>query len=206
MGPVSLNATRMLDVGCDDGSFLLAAADLYGISPVGVDVSARAVQIARSKGIQVFHGVLEDMPNDLHGFTVISAVDVLEHMANPAGFLESVKKRISPSGLLYIQTPNPASVVYGIGRILGNSTGGRPTAAIKRLFPPEHIQYFSRKGLRAIANRCGFEVVDLCTRTLLAREIAAGKSVVAALGAVQCFDRIKRSEILLCAVLRVRQK
>src|SRR5688572_450256 len=110
MDPASFRGARMLDVGCDDGSFMLAAAELYGVTPVGVDVSSRAVQLARSRGLQVVHGVLEEVSQELSGFRIASAIDVLEHMVNPAAFLESVRERMAPGGVLYLQTPNPASV------------------------------------------------------------------------------------------------
>src|SRR5437870_684919 len=69
----SLRGQRMLDVGCDTGALLQAAAALYGVVPVGIDVSHRAVATARSEGIEAYCTSLESAPSHLRHFRVITA-------------------------------------------------------------------------------------------------------------------------------------
>jgi 2-polyprenyl-6-hydroxyphenyl methylase/3-demethylubiquinone-9 3-methyltransferase len=192
----------MLDIGCDAGSLLLAAAESYGVVPFGVDVASRAVSLARSRGLDIFHGAVEQAPRDLAGFKVVVAVDVIEHTADPAMFLRCLRERMLPGGVLYIQTPHCHSAVYAIGVLIARIASGRPAKMLDRLFPPEHVQYFSRAGLRDAAARCGFEVVSLEANVLPAQDIVASAAVRAGLALFQALDTFRGTQILLRAVLR----
>lgn len=198
----SLRGERLLDVGCDTGSLLIAVSECYGVIPFGLDVSYRAVEASRARGLRVFHGVIDNAPADFTGFKVVTAVDVLEHTARPGVFLRRLYERILPGGILYLQTPNFESVVYRLGRGICNLTGGHPRDAMERLFPVQHVQYFSQNGLRLLAERSGFEVARLETRPLPARDIIASRPVRAALVVLQLIDSYRKQEILHCVVLR----
>jgi 2-polyprenyl-3-methyl-5-hydroxy-6-metoxy-1,4-benzoquinol methylase len=198
----SLAGSRLLDIGCDTGEFLSAAAECHGVVPAGVDVASRAVQRARSRGLPVWQGMVEDAPNEMSGFDLITAVDVIEHTPDPHALLASAWRRLVPGGLMYVQTPNFGSTVYAAGRSLCRMTGGRPRRMLERLLPPEHVQYFSRSGLRLLAERSGFRVAKLQTRILPARDIATAACVRGGVMALQAVDRWRGEEILICAVLR----
>jgi len=198
----SLEGERVLDIGCDTGSLLLAAVQIYGVVPFGLDVSSRAVDVSRGRGLQVFHGTVDDAPQVFSCFKLVTAVDVLEHTTEPAVFLRQVYERIVPGGFLYLQTPNFDSIIYQLGRQICNLTKGRPRASMERLFPAQHAQYFSRAGLAILAERSGFQVAHVEARVLPARDIVASSPVRAGLAALQVIDRVLRREILLCTVLR----
>src|SRR6185295_17912012 len=78
----SLQGERLLDIGCDTGSFMAAARQMYGIMPVGVDVSIRAVERALENGLEVYETSLEAAPEHLSDFGLITALDVLEHVTD----------------------------------------------------------------------------------------------------------------------------
>ena len=198
----SLRGQRLLDVGCDTGQFLACAARRFGIRPVGVDVAARAVEIAAAAGIEAYHTTMEDAPARLAGFPVITAIDVIEHVADPARFLRDIRGRLAGGGAAYVETPNIRSAVYSLGRALCGVARGRPEAVFRRLFPPEHVQYFTAASLRRLAADAGLEMVRLGRRTLPTRDIAVGLPVRAALGLIQAADRLAGREILIWAVLR----
>jgi SAM-dependent methyltransferase len=200
--PASLKGERLLDVGCDTGSLLAAAAETYGLVPAGVDVAERAVAGARAKGFEVFHGTLEEAPAEYSGFGLVTAVDILEHVVDPQRFLADVFRRMRPGGILYVQTPNLDSTVYGVGRGLCRLTAARPRGFFDRLFPPQHIQYFSAPGLRSLAEKAGFTVGRLGRRILPAADIVASQTVRAGMMALQAVDSVSGREILHCAVLR----
>jgi SAM-dependent methyltransferase len=197
-----LRGERMLDIGCDVGSLLVAAAQSYGIQPLGLDVAGRAVQVARSRGLQVFHGTIETAPQEFSGIKLASAVDILEHAANPSAFLKSVRDRLASGGLFFIQTPNCESIVYQLGWRISQLTNGRPSGSLDRLFPPQHIQYFSQCGLQFLAQRIGFQVVDMQTRILPRSDIVTSVLVRAGLMGLQVIDSLRGKQILLCTVLR----
>jgi SAM-dependent methyltransferase len=199
--PASLRGERMLDIGCDTGLFLKTAQQEFGIIPMGVDVAARAIEEARAQGIEAFHGILEDAPRDFAGFAAASAIDLIEHVPDPAALLREVRNRLRPGGVVYLETPNIQSVIYRFGRVLNDLTGGKPADLMERLFPPQHIQYFTLKSFRQLADGVGLQVVSLTTRVLPAAHIAASLSALVPISILQACDRILGTEILICSVL-----
>jgi SAM-dependent methyltransferase len=197
-----LRDERMLDIGCDVGSLLAATAENYGVIPVGLDVAFRAVEVARSRGLEIFRGTVEEAPAGFSGFKLITAVDIIEHTTDPGAFLRSVHERMSSGGILYIQTPNCESAIYRIGWRISGLTNGRPQGVMERLFPPQHIQYFSRRGFRSLAEKCAFQILDLQTRILPAKDIVTSTLVRAGLMGLQVIDSWRNDQILLCAVLK----
>ena len=198
----AVRGERHLDVGCDTGAFLLTAARLYGTKPVGVDIAQCSVAEAKRQAVEAYCCPLEDAPPSLDGLAVITAIDLIEHVVSPAVFLEEVRTRLRPGGVCYLETPNIASAVYRLGRALARSTGGAPSWIFERLFPPEHIQYFSRDGLTSLANAAGLEAVEISTRALPFADIGTSFPVRLGMTAVQSLDAAGRNEILLCMVLR----
>ncbi len=198
----SLRGQRWLDIGCDTGLLLKAAREKLGIVPVGIDVAQRAVEMARQNGLDAYQFSIENAPLELSGFPVVTAVDLIEHVPDPGEFLRRVRDRICPGGALYLETPNIRSAVYRFGRALAQLTRGRTAGLIERLFPPQHIQYFTAKSLAFLAESSGFEVVRLIQRGLPLSDIAASPLARMPIAMLQAFDRVAGTEILLCAVLR----
>jgi|SRR5579863_1162208 len=197
-----LRGKRVLDVGCDTGVFLSTAAAEFGIVPVGVDVAAIAIEAARRSGIEAYHTTIEEAPESLTEFTAITAIDLIEHVSDPKGFLREVFRRLRPGGVVYLETPNIRSAVYSAARMLSYVFRGRKSNILERVFPPQHIQYFTRNGLAGLARECSFEVAWLGTRALAWDDIAASAAVCAGMAVLQQADRLIGSRILLCTVLR----
>jgi SAM-dependent methyltransferase len=192
----------LLDVGCDTGGFLQAAAQEFGIVPVGVDAASRAVAAARQQGIETYLTLIENAPDHLRDFRIITVIDLIEHVTDPTGFLREIRTRLRPGGLVYLETPNIHSAVYRIGHSLGRLIGWRPAGILERLFPPQHAQYFTLASLAGLARTVGFEVVRIDTRVLPWSDIAASLPVRAATSSMQLLDRCTGARILIWAVLR----
>jgi len=201
-GSDSLRGQRLMDIGCDTGTFLAVAAREFGISPIGVDVGARALAVAAQQGIEVYRATIETAPEHLQDLAAITAIDLIEHLSDPAAFLREIRKRLRPGGVAYLETPNIRSAVYGTGRILSSLTGGRPAALYQRLFPAQHIQYFTRASLATLVKACGFELARMGTRALPWDDIAASGLVRAGMAGMQTLDRMTGERILIWAVLR----
>lgn len=203
LGPstvASLHGRRHLDIGCDTGGLLEAAAELFGTRPVGIDVAARAVALARQAGIEAHQSDLAGAPQ-LRGFNLVTIVDVLEHVADPAGFMRDVESRIEPGGWCYIETPNIASFVYQVGRVLTTLTGARPAWICQRLFLPEHVQYLSVDGVERLAAASGLRVQECGRRQLSSADINTTLPVKLAVSALQMIDSALGTELLHWAVL-----
>jgi glycosyltransferase 2 family protein len=198
----NLRGARHLDVGCDTGSLLLAAHRIYGTAPVGIDISQRAIAGAAGSGLETHCCTIDDAPDGIRDLSVVTAIDLIEHIIEPVRFLEQVKQRLRPGGVCYLETPNVHSNVYRIGHALSRVNRGRPAWIFERLFPAEHIEYFSASGLRAVAERAGLEVVGLSTRALPFSDIAASLAVRMAMTAIQATDFLSGQRILLCMLAR----
>lgn len=198
----ALRGQRLLDVGCDTGGFLQAATQEFGIVPIGIDAASRAVAAARQQGIEAYLTPIERAPEHLKDFRLITVIDLIEHVIDPTGFLREIRERLRPGGLVYLETPNIQSAVYRIGGGLGRLTGRRPTAILERLFPPQHVQYFTVTSLAGLARAVGLEVVRIGTRVLPWRDVAASLPVRAAISAIQLLDRWTGAWILIWATLR----
>lgn len=193
---------RILDVGCDTGSLLAAAKDAYGIIPYGVDVSSRAIQIAQERGIRVHLGTVEDAPSDFRDFPVVTAIDIIEHVANPEAFLRSISTRLRDGGILYVQTPNVECSLYCVGRWLSKLTGARPRSTFTRLFPMQHLQYFTRQALIQLAERCGFCTVKVQVTSLPDRDIVVEEPIRSFFKILQLADSLSGNGTLIRALFR----
>ena len=198
----SIRGQRMLDIGCDIGQFVASAARQFGVSPMGIDVAREAVRQAKTLDVEAYACTLEDAPSALSDLPLITAIDLIEHVADPANFCRAIVERLRPGGVLYVETPNVWSIVYQFGRALGSVTGGWPEQTLVRLFPPEHLQYFSREGLHRLAARTGLELMRQSSRVLPSAEIAVDTTTRVGLGALQLFDYFSGEKILRWAVLR----
>ena len=198
----SLRGQRLLDIGCDTGAFLRLAADEYGMHPVGIDVAGAAVRQANDDGIEAYETDLEHASADLSDFALVTAIDLLEHVTEPAALLREARRRLRPGGVLYIETPNVRSAIYRVGAVLCSVTGARPRPTFERLFPLQHIQYFTAEALAHLAGECDLEVVSVDARKLPASHIGTSTPVKMGLGALQLVDSVSHDWVLLCAVLR----
>jgi SAM-dependent methyltransferase len=139
---------RYLDIGCAFGYGLDVAAEA-GMEPFGVDVSAHAVAEAKSRGLHVERGGLDEAERSFGGpFRVVTSWDVIEHLPDPRAHLATIAKLMEPGGILSIITPDRGSAT---ARMFG-------TRWVEYQKPEEHIHFFRRQDLRALLADAGLEV------------------------------------------------
>lgn len=98
---------RLLDVSCGTGSLLAAAQD-RGINAVGIDLSDRAVKLAKrvASSVKVTVGAGEALPFEDASFDFVSCLGSLEHFLDMGQGLEEMKRVAKPSGRFCIMVPN----------------------------------------------------------------------------------------------------
>jgi SAM-dependent methyltransferase len=138
-------SNRWLDVGCGAGALLEAAAG-EGWDAEGTEVASAAVARLAARGLTVYEGELDALPLRAGDYDVVSLVEVLEHVADPTALMATAARLLRPGGVAYITTPHARG-------LSGRALGLRWTL----VSPPEHLQLFSRPGLRALALRAGLE-------------------------------------------------
>ncbi len=137
---------RLLDVGCHIGVFL-EIAGAHGWEAWGVEPSRWAVEIARAKGLRVIEGTLREAAFPDAWFDVVTMWDVIEHLSDPMGELREVYRILKPGGWAVIHTMDIESP---FARLLG---------ARWPWLMEMHLYYFSRRTLRRMLERAGFQVV-----------------------------------------------
>jgi SAM-dependent methyltransferase len=96
---------------------------------------------------------------------------VLEHVPDPVGFLEDMKKMLKPGGLLAIFCPNDYNPLQ---RMLREERGFKPWWVV----PRHHLNYFSTESLKRLIERIGFSVKDVLGTYPLETFLLAGKNYV----------------------------
>jgi len=135
---------RILDVGCAGGEFL-AVARTAGWDISGVELQRRSALLARDKGITVYSPTIDHVPPH-ERFDVVTLLDVWEHIHEPRPFLDRLCRHMKPGGLLYLETPNYASMFR---HALGRKWMG---------FIPHHEILYSPPALASLLSGAGFHL------------------------------------------------
>jgi SAM-dependent methyltransferase len=129
---------NVLDVGCGDGTFLLAGRK-QGWTVTGTELNP---SIARSAGLTVFEDIANASANA--PYDVITFWHTLEHMRNPRAMLEAAVKMLAPDGVVLIAVPNAHSIQ---ARVFGPRWF--------HLDVPRHLFHFSPRSLDALLAKTG---------------------------------------------------
>jgi 2-polyprenyl-6-hydroxyphenyl methylase/3-demethylubiquinone-9 3-methyltransferase len=106
-----LAGLAILDVGCGAGLFAEPLARL-GAEVLGIDPAPKAIATARrhaeETGAKLTYraATLEALAEEGARFDVVSAMEVIEHVADPARFIALAASLISPGGLFLAATLN----------------------------------------------------------------------------------------------------
>ncbi len=108
---------RVLDAGCGSG-YGAARLALSAASVLGVDLSPEAVEYARRHYGMPRLGLLQasctELPLADASFDLVTAFEVIEHLADWPAFLQEMRRVTAPEGLFIVSTPNRA--YYGASR------------------------------------------------------------------------------------------
>ena len=106
-GPAHDGRGRLLDIGCGAGLAAEALARL-GHDVVGIDAGADVIAAARAHAGSLPIDYRVTTPEALSGerFAVITALEVIEHVTDPAAFVRTCAGLLAPGGMLFVSTLN----------------------------------------------------------------------------------------------------
>lgn len=141
---------RVLDIGCGP-ALMLAELQASGFEVAGVDPSPVALGSARKRGIQMFEGTGETMPDTVprEHYDMVTMSQSLEHTRDPALALGRAADRLKKGGFLVAEVPNCASAGFQQRRgVWFHTDAGR------------HVNFFTHKSLDAYFRLVGLEPVE----------------------------------------------
>ena len=139
---------RLLDIGCAWGGYLVRMREL-GWEVHGIELNPRAAAFAREElGLEnVRCGSFDDLDYPPQHFDVVHMSMVLEHLYDPGGALEKIKRLLRPGGQLILSVPDVSGVEMQLFR-----------HKCYTLQVPQHLSHFSPQTLSRFLEKAGFEV------------------------------------------------
>ncbi|GHC76938.1 bifunctional 2-polyprenyl-6-hydroxyphenol methylase/3-demethylubiquinol 3-O-methyltransferase UbiG [Streptomyces flavofungini] len=158
---------RVLDVGCG-GGYTTEFLHSRGCRVYGLDVSERLIASARKhaeetgRGIEYTTGSSDALPYPDASFDVITCLDVLEHVQNPAQAVQEIHRVLTPGGIFLYDTINRTFrsqliMIWLAERILGVIPKG---AHVWHDFitPAEMLAYLGSSGFTPLGRPAGISV------------------------------------------------
>jgi SAM-dependent methyltransferase len=137
----------VLDFGCGRGSLLAEIRRV--VNPerlLGVDFQPTLPPDIRAKSLNLneFDEHTPRLAED--GFALAFSTHVIEHVFDPRKFFRALRAQAAAGGLLYVEVPEHG--LYDIGRLIECN-----------LISSQHLNYWTLRGLRSVAESCGWNVV-----------------------------------------------
>jgi 2-polyprenyl-6-hydroxyphenyl methylase/3-demethylubiquinone-9 3-methyltransferase len=147
-----------LDVGCGAGLLAEPLARM-GAKVTGVDAApentgaARAHAEAMGLDIEYVAGGIEDLPG--RRFDLVTSMEVIEHVSNPAAFVAGLAEALAPGGLMILSTPNRTALSRLAMITLGEGSGAIPKGT------HDWHQFLTPDELTVLLEGAGLKVSDL---------------------------------------------
>ena len=163
-----LAGRRAADVGCGAGLLAEPLARL-GAEVVAVDAAPENIAAAREHAagqglaIAYFAGELAALPPAT--FDLVTSMEVVEHVADPAAFIGELAARLVPGGLMILSTPNRTMLSKLLLVEAAERVGAVPRGT------HDWDQFLKPEELTELLEGAGLEVID---RTGLSPSAAKG--------------------------------
>lgn len=156
---IPLSKLCVLDVGCGGGILCEAMAKNAAIV-TGIDAENEVIAVAKDHAknnqlaIEYFCSPIEEYESK--GFDVVTCMELLEHVQNPALVLQHCKRLLKPNGLLFVSTISRTPKAYATAIIAAEYVLG--------LLPKQthdYQKFIKPSELTSMARSVGLHLVDL---------------------------------------------
>ena len=152
-----LTGRTALDVGCGAGLLAEPLARL-GARVTGLDASAdliaAAQQHAHASVLEIDYraGELAKLEGQ---FDLVTCMEVIEHVADPAVFVNLLARRLAPDGLLILSTPNATGWSKLLTITIGEGTGRIPKGT------HDFTKFIAPERMKALLSDAGLKCIDV---------------------------------------------
>lgn len=153
----ALAGRTAIDVGCGAGLLAEPLARM-GAQVTGVDAApeniaaARAHAVGQGLEIDYFAGELAALPPAT--FDLVTSMEVVEHVTDPAAFIAGLAARLAPGGLMILSTPNRTMLSKLLLVEAAERVGAVPRGT------HDWDQFLKPEELTKLLEDAGLEVVD----------------------------------------------
>jgi 2-polyprenyl-6-hydroxyphenyl methylase/3-demethylubiquinone-9 3-methyltransferase len=152
-----LDGKTALDVGCGAG-LLAEPLRRLGARVTGIDASPEVIAVARDHsttvGLEINYrtGDVQQLEGQ---FDLITCMEVIEHVADPAAFIRALANRLAANGLLIMSTPNATGLSKFLMITVGEGLGRIPkgTHDFEKFITPDR--------LKILLGDVGLECIDV---------------------------------------------
>jgi 2-polyprenyl-6-hydroxyphenyl methylase / 3-demethylubiquinone-9 3-methyltransferase len=175
-----LAGARVLDVGCG-GGLLAEALARAGAAVTAIDLAPGMIEVARlhaaDSGLSIDYQVAaaEELARaDTPPFDVLTCMELLEHVPDPAAMLATMARLLRPGGAAFVSTLNRnlksfLLAIVGAEYLLGLIPRG--THEYERLIAPSELARWARTAGLTLRELKGIELNPFTGRTALREDV-----------------------------------
>ena len=151
-----LEGKTALDVGCGAGLLAEPLARL-GAKVTAVDAAPELIEVAQQhaegQGLAIDYRAV-GVESVVGQFDLVTSMEVIEHVANPQSFIDSLAARLAPGGLLILSTPNKTAWSRLLTITLAEGFGQIPRGT------HDFDKFIDPEAMGGLLAQAGLEVID----------------------------------------------